>query len=216
MSTFASTSGPSRFEISGGLTPDDPRFVFSLPEYSEAFGEVFRDGLDRLCEDKSPVIRELVRTERGQRVRTQRITIANDNFIDIEPQRAALPFRFTANDILTFDLNAFARSCDEAAETLTDSKLRHIIQATDRVAEALGQVGSAAGRPFGWSILLEGLGLVEIDFDQQGNPILPRIVAENDLRHFVEYPPMTDEHRPAFEQLVARKREEFNARRGRR
>jgi hypothetical protein len=58
-----------------------------------------------------------------------------------------------------------------------------------------------------------GLEQVEIDFSPNGEPILPKVVAEKDKRHFVDYPPMSDADRPAFDELMARKRREFNARR---
>jgi hypothetical protein len=91
-----------------------------------------------------------------------------------------------------------------------------LLGATGQIAEGLGQVGTAGGRPFGWPVLLLGLEQVEIEFSPDGQPILPRIVAENDKRHFVEYPELADADRPAFDELIARKRQQFNARRGRR
>ena len=115
-----------------------------------------------------------------------------------------------------FDLRAFARACDVAAEALTDSKLDHLLSTTGQIAEVLGQVGDAAGQPFGWPVLLKGLEQVEIEFLSNGEPVLPKIVAEKDKRHFVEYPPLTDTDRTAFEELMARKRKDFSDRRGRR
>jgi hypothetical protein len=109
-----------------------------------------------------------------------------------------------------------ASACDEAAEVLTDSKIDQLLNVVGKVAEGLGQVGSAEGRPFGWPVLLLGLEQVEIEFSSNGDPILPKVVAERDKRHFVEYPPLTDEDRPAFDALIARKRQESHARRGRR
>ena len=43
-----------------------------------------------------------------------------------------------------------------------------------------------------------GFEQVGIEFSANGEAILPKIVAGNDKRHFVEYPPMTDADRPAF------------------
>jgi hypothetical protein len=199
-----------------GTVEEDPNFLFALPEYGKAFGSVFGEALDRLCESKSPVIRELVTTAPGERVRTQRITTLNGQVIDVEPQQTAIPYRFDADDVTRFDLRSLARTCDEAAEVLTDAKLDHLLGATGQIAEGLGQVGNAGGQPFGWPTLLSALELVDIEFSTGGEPILPRMVAENDKRHFVEYPPLTDVDRPAFNELMTRKRQQFNARRGRR
>ena len=217
VSTFTSASAPYRFEMERpGAPEDDPNFVFALPEYGQAFGTVFGDALERLAEAKSPVLRELVTIEPGERVRTQRVTAPSGHVIEIEPKLTALPYRFGAADVTHFDLRAFARACDAAAEVLADSKLDHLLSATGQIAEGLGQVGDAAGQPFGWPVLLKGLEQVEIEFSSTGEPLLPKIVAEKDKRHFVEYPPLTDADRRAFDELMSRKRRELNARRGRR
>lgn len=217
LSTFTSTSAPYRFEMERpGIPEDDPNFLFALPEYGQAFGTVFGEALEKLTEMKSPVLRELVTTARGERVRTQRVTAPSGDVVDIEPKLSAPPYRFSVEDVTHFDLRAFARACDVAADALTDSKLDHLLSTTGQIAEVLGQVGDAAGQPFGWPVLLKGLEQVEIEFLPNGEPILPKIVAEKDKRHFVEYPPLTDADRPAFDELMARKRKDFGDRRSRR
>lgn len=217
LSTFTGTTAPYRFEMGGsGTVQEDPNFLFALPEYGQAFGVVFGDAIERLADSKSPVLQELVTRAPGERVRTQRVTGPNGEAIDVEPRLTALPYRFGADDVTRFDLRSFARACDETAEVLADATLDHLLSATGRIAEGLGQVGHAGGQQFGWPVLMAGLEQVEIEFSPDGEPILPRIVAEHDKRHFVEYPPLTDADRPAFDQLMARKRQQFNARPGRR
>ena len=217
VSTFTSTSAPYRFEMDRpGTIEDDPNYLFSLPEYSNALGEIIGVALETLTERKSPVLRELVTTVQGDRVRMQRVSAPNGGVIEIPPVQTAIPFRLDSGAVTRFDLRWLTTACDEAAEFLTDSKLDKLLDTVGQIAEGLGQVGDAGGRPFGWQTLLLGFEQVEIDFSPNGEPILPRIVAENDKRHFVAYPPLTDADRPAFEALMARKRQEAHARRDRR
>jgi len=217
VSTFTCTSAPYRFEMDRpGNAEDDPNYLFSLPEYSKAFGEIVGDALERLTERKSPVLRQLVTTVQGDRVRMQRVSVPNGGVIEIPPILTAIPFRFDTGAVTRFDLHWLARACDESAEFLTDAKLDKLLNTVGQIAEGLGQVGDAEGRPFGWQTLLSGFEQVEIEFLSNGDPVLPKIVAENDKRNFVEYPPLTDADRPAFEALMARKRQEAHARRGRR
>jgi cation transport regulator ChaC len=162
VSTFTSTSAPYRFEMERpGVAENEANFLFALPEYNQAFGTVFGEALETLAEAKSPVLRELVTTARGERVRTQRVTAPSGDVVDIEPKLSALPYRFTAEDVTNFDLRAFVRACDVAADALVDSKLDHLLSTTGQIAEVLGQVGDAAGQPFGWPVLLKGLEQVE-------------------------------------------------------
>lgn len=217
VSEFTCTSAPYRFEMdTGGAQEADPHFLFSLDEYNRAYGTLLGDALELSTKAKSPVLRDVVTTVKGERVRTQRVTTRDGTTIDIEPVQIALPFAFSTSDVVRFDLGSLARACNEAAEVLTDAKLDQLLNVVGTIAEGLGQVGSAGGRPFGWPTLLLGMEQIEIDFSPDGEPLLPRIVAENDKRHFVEYPPLTDADRPAFDELIARKREQFNAGRGRR
>lgn len=90
LSTFTSTSAPYRFEMDRpGTAEEDPNFLFSLPEYGQAFGALFSDALERLTESKSPVLRELVTTAQGDRVRTQRVRAPNGEVIEVQPRQTA-------------------------------------------------------------------------------------------------------------------------------
>ncbi|HUF09998.1 MAG TPA: hypothetical protein VMO47_11795, partial [Rhodothermales bacterium] len=54
---------------------------------------------------------------------------------------------------------------------------------------------------------------VEIDFDENGEPELPKMISDRDISKVVPYPPLTDADRPAYEAVMARKRKEYDARR---
>jgi hypothetical protein len=209
--------GPSNESDESDEEPEDhPDFLFSLPEYSDAFATVLFEGIENLAEGKSPVLRELVSNERTERVRTNRVTTPTGGSVDIEPRMTSLRYAYTLYDVTGFDLNALSKGSDTAAEALADSKLEHLLDTVGRIAEGFDKVGSASGQRFGWPVLLMGLEKLDIEFEADGKPILPKIVAEHDKRHFVEYPPLTAVDQPAFDRLIARKRKEFDARGSRR
>ena len=127
-----------------------------------------------------------------------------------------MEYSVEVNEVERFDLDALEQQCDAAAETLTDAKLDHLLSATGRIAEGLGQTTKGAGQEFGWPVILTALEVIEIEFSDDGHPVLPRMVAAANKRHFLEYPPLTREYQPAFDRLMERKRAEFYARRHRR
>lgn len=65
-------------------------------------------------------------------------------------------------------------------------------------------------------MILEVLEGIEIDFDENGEPELPKMISNRDLSKVVPYPPFTDADRPAYDEFIARKRKEYDARRRRR
>lgn len=210
IASFYSTGILSEFEMGGSVEAAAPFFV--LPEYVEAFKKVFGDAVEELSRDKSTVLRN-VRIDRSQPVRATHITTDSGEVISNPIIRIPLAYRVFHRDVILFDLQALAVSCDEAAETLTDENLNRLLEYQGRIVEAIGQVGTAGGQAFGWPVLLDALAMVEITFDENGTPEFPMIVAETDRRNIFPYPPMTDADRPAFDALIARKRQEFCARR---
>lgn len=196
----------------GGPTApvDTPNFTFALPEYSTAFAKLFNQVADELTREKSSVLRN-VRSTTAQRIGATHVTTESGEVVSNPPIAIALPYSVVTRDVVNCELRAFASWCDEAAEILTDKKVDALIDYSSRISEACGRVGAADGRPFGWPVLMQALELVQIEFSPDGEPLLPMIVAENDKRNCVPYPPMTDSERSAFDELMARKRRESHA-----
>lgn len=191
-----------------------PAFLFALPEYQTAFQERLDVAIHELMQAKSSLLRT-IENQLTEHVRATHITAPSGEIVSSPPIRNAIPTRVLFNDIVNFNLPAFARGIDEIAEVLTDDQVESLLSYSGRVSEAIGNTGSAKGRPFGWEVILMGLERIEIDFEPDGTPLLPQLVAEGDKRTAIEYPQMSDTERQSFEELMIRKREEFDARRGR-
>jgi hypothetical protein len=55
---------------------------------------------------------------------------------------------------------------------------------------------------------------IELQFDRDGQPILPTLVVHPTMaKHLASLPPPTEEQQKAYSDLIERKRGEFNARR---
>jgi hypothetical protein len=102
------------------------------------------------------------------------------------------------------------------AEKNADSAVDRLLKAVTIAAESVGNVQRANGAPFGWPVILRALDRVDLEFNANGEPELPLLVDDRNKRKILPYPPMLDEDRSAFDELMTRKREEFNARTRRR
>jgi len=68
--------------------------------------------------------------------------------------------------------------------------------------------------PLALSFSLEGLERIDIMFDREGKPMLPTLVMHPSMaEHVRSLPPITPEQQRAMDDLIERKRTEFNARR---
>jgi hypothetical protein len=92
--------------------------------------------------------------------------------------------------------------------------MQHFFRAFERTCDAAGTGTDARGKPFSFELYLAGLEKIELQFDRDGQPILPTLVVHPTMAKQLEsLPPPTEEQLRAYNDLIERKRKEFNARR---
>jgi hypothetical protein len=114
------------------------------------------------------------------------------------------------------DIDAFTASAEASGREYGEQTMRQLLKYSGTISEAMGNAVAGKGKRFGWPVILEVLEGIEIDFDDNGEPELPKMISDRDISRVVPYPPLTDADRPADEALMARKRKECDARRRRR
>ncbi|WP_461170835.1 hypothetical protein [Arthrobacter sp. Z1-15] len=116
------------------------------------------------------------------------------------------------DEALDFDLDQFITRLyimsEEHASRLTKSILNHI----SAVSEEYGQVVNAEGRPF-FDVICDSLEKLEFVFDDEGNHNIRLMLNPDDAKLFAS---ITPEQQLVLDQIVQRKREEWNAKRRRR
>jgi hypothetical protein len=134
----------------------------------------------------------------------------------MQPFAATTSWTIDVRHVLDFDFAEWTRAVEALARAHAEAAVDHLLRRTALVAEVFGNVGSARGEGFGWPVILRGLAMVEIDFDELGNPLLPKLVDSTSKLQVLEYPSMNHEQRVEFETLMKQKRGEFDARTRRR
>jgi hypothetical protein len=189
--------------------------LFHLREYDEAFRKVFSRVIHLRAEEAYPLLKEIPREPRPA-IHTSQVTLPSGEALTNEPFEMKVAFRFNLSDMVSGSIDAFTASAEASGRDYGEQTMRQLLKYSGAISEAMGNAVAGKGRRFGWPVILELLEVIEIDFDQNGEPELPKMISDRDISKVVPYPPLTDADRPAYDALMARKRKEYDARRRRR
>ncbi|HKC61217.1 MAG TPA: hypothetical protein VKB92_14115 [Myxococcales bacterium] len=115
--------------------------------------------------------------------------------------------------IENLDLGAWTVMVQEAVDEALSVCMPQVFERLGGIASDAGQVVDARGRPFSFDLLIEGIEKTQIDFDDEGKPQIPAVFVGPDLyAQIAALPPPTDEERARFDALIAKKKQEFDAR----
>ncbi len=98
---------------------------------------------------------------------------------------------------------------------LAEAHRRHVAQAFTEmlrdITEATGQSLSGGGRPFSLDIFLDVLNMVEIDFDADGNPIMPSVIGGSGITAKLAALEPTQEQDQRLAAILCQKKAEHDA-----
>lgn len=81
----------------------------------------------------------------------------------------------------------------------------------EEITNATGQVTDAKGEPFSFDILLDMLENYPLEFDEQGEPKLPTLIMHPNLFENIKKAQSTQEQLDRHKAILAKKKEEFDA-----
>jgi hypothetical protein len=88
----------------------------------------------------------------------------------------ATTFNLKFELILTTDVEGWATMMYEAAQEALATTMPQFFEGMNAAISKGGNVVVAKGRQFDWDIYLDGIELVELDFDHEGKPKLQTLV----------------------------------------
>lgn len=193
-------------------TSDDPLFV--LPEYARAQSEFFWEAVRRLMAAKDEIYGRIPVAEPVESIPITQNTMPSGEVVQNHPLQIKSSIVFQWDDIRNCNLDTLAEQANASAEESLAQVMPQIFDVFHRTCDAAGTGTDARGRPFSFELYLEGLDRMEMQFDSEGNPIMPTLVVHPSMaEHLSSLPPMTLPQQKALEDLIERKRTEFNARR---
>ncbi len=186
---------------------------FALNEYGEAFGIFVGDVVRELARSRDPVLREMtfeaVPSTVGSRVQSR-----DGLNVELEPSSVGFEITLTDEEIRDFDISALVFQLDQAADEYAKGLMKMWVETMGKVTEATGNVVDAGGE-LTFETFYEMLEKMEWpDVDDEGNQVLPSIVAHpNTVERLTSLPDLTPEQQARMDALKKRKHEESLARR---
>lgn len=150
-----------------------PDFVRVKDRRARRFASAVRREMEKL----TPLLNHVrtVQQHEGRRLQYQMVdgtwdTVAYENKIS-----SAL--RIELDRIAQLGPAGYRAKAQEVAQELAPQAMRHFFGMVERFCSEAGTTVDAAGKPFDPMMLLDALEKVELDFDDQGRPELPTLVA---------------------------------------
>lgn len=196
------------------MKEDSQKPIFILPEYELAQFRFFCNTVGKVMEAKDELYGSIPTAEPSEVLPVTQNTMPSGEVVQSQPLLVESAVVFKWDDIRTCSLDALAEQVNRSAEERLAQVMPHFFDVLHRTSDAAGTAADAGGRPFSFELYLEVLERMEIQFDREGNPILPTLVMHPSMAEQLRsQPPITPEQEKAKNDLIERKRTEFNARR---
>jgi hypothetical protein len=115
-----------------------------------------------------------------------------------------------AGDAIRYtNIEAYTMFLYQLAESQIAGVAPQFYKTIAEVTTAVGNVVDCGGKPFSWDYFLDGIEKIQIDFDDNGNPIFPTVVVGDNLFERIKHLEPTHEHEERLSEILERKRAEF-------
>lgn len=188
--------------------------IFILPEYSRAVFEFFGNAVRGMMAAQDTLYGSIPTAEPSEVLPVTQNTMPSGVVVQNQPLMIQSSVVFQWDNIRFCNLGALAEQVNKSAEERLSQVMPHFFEVLHRTSATAGTAMDVGGRPFSFEIFLEGLERIELRFDRDGKPILPTLVMHPSMAEKLRsMPPITAEQQKAMDDLIERKRSEYNARR---
>jgi hypothetical protein len=187
--------------------------LFELPEYDASFAKFVAKTTNELMRRKDPVFGSIKVVETPQ-IPTVRNTMPTGQVVENSPVAVPMPFLVVFEDAIAGNQASLAASIEKGAEEALKIVMPQIFAYSGRLCQAVGTATDAAGQKLSHKLIRESFEKMEINFDDTGQPIMPTMVVSPDMfKQIQELPAATAEETRAWDEMIERKKREFNDRR---
>ncbi len=122
----------------------------------------------------------------------------------------------TDEELMTMQFADIIQMASNLGTDLGDQQARGVFEAVNQATEAVGNVLKTNGEKFTMEHFFKSLEMIDIDFDEEGNPKMPTMYIHPSMsermKEVMETEADTPENNKRHEELMKKKREEFDAR----
>lgn len=149
--------------------------------------------------------------EYSEEMRASQNTMPSGEVVETRPFKVPMSVAIEFDEAIAGRSDRLTEAINNAAEEGLKVGMPQIFEQLDRLSAAAGTAKDAKGQPLTWALILEAWENVEIDFDESGKPQLSIFVGPE-----TPLPLPTQDERQALNELLKRKKAEFDARQRRR
>lgn len=126
----------------------------------------------------------------------------------------------TDEELMDMKLEDVLGMAQNLGNDIGDKKAKGIFQSVGEATKKTGNTVDSKGEKFSIELFFETLSKIDIDFDEEGNPQMPTMYIHPSMadrvREVMANDTNTPEHDKLYNELIAKKKEEWNARESRR
>lgn len=186
---------------------------FSLPEYSRAFERFIRESVKHLMDAKDQLWAMMPKSEPIPAIPIMQNTMPSGQIVQNSPFVISAAFEFRLRDYRSCNIEELMVQIDGLADQHLSAVMPQLFNLIARTCDAAGTTVNAGGRPINFELFYEGLQKIHIAFDREGKPELPVLVVNPEMAQIIRaLPALTPEQQKLVDDLIERKRNEYNAR----
>jgi hypothetical protein len=203
--------------------PLDPTRPFAPREYEWAFARFVNVAVDSLIFAKSVLLSKM-ESRPASAIHISRNTTEAGEIIENNPIQTCLPIAIDFKDVVAGNLAPIIETINSAAEEGVATVEPQLLDYMGKVTEAFGARVDMDGAPFDHVAVRRLVESSHFDFDENGTPDLEpwvfrtynptRLITFDEMMQLL--PPRSSEETREWNEMIGRKRIEFNAKRHRR
>jgi len=109
-------------------------------------------------------------------------------------------------------LSAVLEAMDQTAADIARKQTKYFFEQLDDICDQAGQTYDAKGQPLSYDLILKQFEMIEIDFDENDQPLMPTIVSDPKVQEKFGKLEITKEQKKRFEEIIEQKRSEWHYR----
>jgi hypothetical protein len=209
--------------------------LFSLREYAWALSNFVDDAITELKNRQFPLLGK-IETVYVESLPRTRSTLPSGEIVESQPLEYRLEFPIELRDSINGDSSSLVASIAGAAEQKGHIETQSMLEYAGRITHAAGTSTDAKGRSISRHLILEMMEKPELEFGEDGYPIIPSevrhlfhrpsqtcacftdsrsehmalVMSGENREKLMRLPPLTEEEIGAFEDLMSRKRKQWN------
>jgi hypothetical protein len=185
-------------------------YEISTSEYDAAGQRFFSVGIKALMDAQGGVY-SLVSKESMEQLPDYSVPLPDDDAVRGRPIDATAVVVIRDEDVITGDVDSVLAAMDSVATEMTGQITKGIL---DHISEICGSTGNVVAGELSYDVINDVMEKLDFSFDDEGNHNVSVVVDPQGAQRLQDLGKPTAEQQARYDEIIARKKADWNARRG--